>query len=227
LLETNQEFLPEIDFEENTPKTVESDDNDLFARENVLLDANQQFLPETVIQESTSKTSEPVLQIADDEDLLKRPESEDAFSEGTSEFEIIENESAALEYIRAQAEQIEDADTGNFASVLDEFADLEGLLVLEEEVISTPDISISDMDFAELEELLDEEKASTVTAIPVNNVTSKTVSSELTDEFGDLEKLLKEADQTISHSPTVILSTVKISVLRVVLRDLKKQCGCR
>jgi len=209
LLEANQEFLPEIDFEENTPKTVESDDNDLFARENVLLDANQQFLPETVIQESTSKTSEPVLQIADDEDLLKRPESEDAFSEGTSEFEIIENESAALEYIRAQAEQIEDADTANLASVLDEFADLEGLLVLEEEVISTPDISISDMDFAELEELLDEEKASTVTAIPVNNVISKTVSSELTDEFGDLEKLLKEADQTISHSPTVILSTGK------------------
>ncbi|MBD0262260.1 MAG: response regulator [Tolypothrix sp. Co-bin9] len=209
LLEANQEVLPEIHFEENTPKIVESDDNDLFARENLLLDANQQFLPETVIQESTSKSSEPLLQIADDEDLLKIPESEDAFSEGTSEFEIIENESAALDYIRAQAEQIEDADTENLASVLDEFADLEGLLVLEEEVISTPDIEISDMDFAELEELLDEEKASTITAIPVNNVSSKTASSELTDEFGDLDKLLKQADQTISHSPTVILSTGK------------------
>ncbi|MGI8500718.1 MAG: response regulator [Hassallia sp.] len=178
--------------------------NDLFSGENLLLDPNQEVLPETVIQESTS---EAVLEIADDEDLLEIPESEDAFNEATSEVEIIENESAALEYIRAEAKAIEDTDTADLASVLDEFADLEALL--EEEVTSTPDIEISDIDFADLEALLGEEKASAVTPIAVNNVNTKAVSYELPDEFGDLEKLLKEADQTISHSPTVTSSIGK------------------
>ncbi|MGI2908102.1 response regulator [Tolypothrix sp. VBCCA 56010] len=177
--------------------------NDLFSGENLLL-PNQEFLPEPTIEESTS---EAVLEVADDEDLLEIPESEGAFNEETSEVEIIENESATLEYIRAETKALEDADTANSASVLDEFADLEALL--QEEVTSTPDMEISDMDFADLEALLGEEKASTVTPIAVNNVTSKAVSSELPDEFGDLEKLLKEADQTISHSPTVTSSTSK------------------
>ncbi|MBD2604406.1 response regulator [Scytonema hofmannii FACHB-248] len=165
--------------------------NDLFSGENLLLDPNQEFL---------SKTVETALEVADDEDLLEIRESEVAFNE------IIENESVALEYIRAEAKVIEDVDTANNASVLDEFADLETLL--EDEVTSTPDIEISDMDFADLEALLGEEKASTVTPT-VNHVTSSSVSSELPDEFGDLEKLLKEADQTISHSPTVTSSTGK------------------
>jgi chemotaxis protein histidine kinase CheA/ActR/RegA family two-component response regulator len=171
--------------------------NDLFATENFLLDPNQEFLPKTV---------ETALEVADDEDLLEIRESEVAFNEVTSEVEIIENESVALEYIRAQTKAIEDVDTANYASVLDEFADLETLL--EDEVTSIPDIEISDMDFADLEALLGQEKASTVTPT-VNHVTSSSVSSELADEFGDLEKLLKEADQTISHSPTVTSSTGK------------------
>ncbi|NEU74057.1 response regulator [Hassallia byssoidea VB512170] len=223
LLEVNQEFLPEtvVESDDNNdllktenllvsnqeffPETVvESDDNnDLLKTENLLLEVNQEFLPEPTIEESTS---EAVLEVADDEDLLEIPESSDAFSEATSEVEIIENESATLEYIRAETKALEDADTANSASVLDEFADLEALL--EEEVTSTPDIEISDIDFADLEALLGEEKASTVTPT-VNNVTSKAVSSELPNEFGDLEKLLKEADQTISHSPTVTSSTSK------------------
>ncbi|MBW4569068.1 MAG: response regulator [Tolypothrix carrinoi HA7290-LM1] len=196
LVEENHEFLPET--------VVESDDNnDLLKTENLLVEENHEFLPETDIEESTF---EAVLEVADDEDLLEIPESSDAFNEPTSEVEIIENESAALEYIRAETKAIEDADTANSASVLDEFADLEALL--EEEVTSTPDIEISDIDFADLEALLGEEKASTVTPT-VNNVTRLAVSSELPNEFGDLEKLLKEADQTISHSPTVTSSTSK------------------
>ncbi len=174
--------------------------NDLFSGENLLLDPNQEFLLETVIEESTPKAVEAVLEVANNEDLLEIPESEDAFNEATSEVEIIENESVALEYIRAQGKTLEGTD------VLDEFADLETLL--EEEVTSTRDIEISDMDFADLEALLDQEKASTVTPT-VNNVISSTEFSELPDEFGDLEKLLKEIDQTRSHSPTVTSSTSK------------------
>ncbi|GAX42519.1 CheA signal transduction histidine kinase [Tolypothrix sp. NIES-4075] len=196
LVEENQEFLTET--------VVETDNNNVLATENLLVEENQEFLPETTIEESTS---EAVLEIADDEDLLEIPESENAFNEAISEVEIIENESATLEYIRAETKALEDVDTANSASVLDEFADLEALL--KEEVTSTPDMEISDIDFADLEALLGEEKASTVTPIAVNNVTSKAVSSELPDEFGDLEKLLKEADQTISHSPTVTSSTGK------------------
>jgi chemotaxis protein histidine kinase CheA/ActR/RegA family two-component response regulator len=203
LPEANQDFILETAIEENTPN-VESDDNDLFVKENLLGEENhQEVLLETDIEESTSLA---ILEVADDEDLLEIPESEDAFNESTSEVEIIENESVALEYIRAQAKAIEDADQANLVSVLDEFADLEALL--EEELTSTPDIEISDMDFADLEALLGEEKASTITPT-VNNVTNQTVSSELPDEFGDLQKLLKEADQTISYSPTITSSKGK------------------
>jgi chemosensory pili system protein ChpA (sensor histidine kinase/response regulator) len=233
LLVPNQEFLPETVIEESTAKVESHENNDLFATENLLVKENQEFLPETIVESDENNdlfatenllveenhkevlpetvieesTSVAVLEVADDEDLLEIPEYEDAFSEATSQVEIIENESAALEYIRAEAKALEDADTANSASVLDEFADLEALL--EEEVTSTPDMEISDMDFADLEALLGEEKASTVTPIAVNNVTRLAVSSELADEFGDLEKLLKEADQTISHSPTVTTSTGK------------------
>jgi chemotaxis protein histidine kinase CheA/ActR/RegA family two-component response regulator len=191
-----------------TEEKVDLLDNDLFTGENFLIKPNQEeFVPETAIEETRPQASEAVLEIADDEDLLEIPEYQDTFSQPTSEVEIIENESAALEYITAQTQQIEDVDTANLAFV-DEFADLEALL--NDEVISTPDISISDMHFADLDALLDGEKLpSSVAPIAINNVSSKAVSSELADEFGDLEKLLKEADQTISHSSTPTSSTGK------------------
>jgi chemotaxis protein histidine kinase CheA/CheY-like chemotaxis protein len=190
---TETSFSPDENLAESELNLI----NDLFATENFLLDPNQKFIPETVIEESTPKTVETVLEVANDEDFLEISESEDVFNEATSQVEIIEN-------IRAEAKAIKNVDTANYASVLDEFADLETLL--EDEVTSTPDIEISDMDFADLEALLGEEKASTV--IPtINNVTTKSVSSELPDEFGDLEKLLK--DQTISHSTTVTSNTGK------------------
>jgi chemotaxis protein histidine kinase CheA/ActR/RegA family two-component response regulator len=191
---TEISFYPDKNLAESELNSI----TDLFATENFLLYPNQEFLLETVIQESTPKAVEAVLEVANDKDFLEIPESEDAFDEATSEVEIIENESAALEYMKAQSKTLEDADTANSASVLDEFTDLEALL--EEELTSTPDIEISDMDFANLEALLGEEKAS-------NNVSSQIVSSELADKFGDLEKLL--TDQTISHSPTVTSSTGK------------------
>ncbi|MBD2356985.1 response regulator [Tolypothrix sp. FACHB-123] len=97
----------------------------------------------------------------------------------------------------------------------DEFADLETLL---KEEFASP---IPDEDFAALEALLDTEKDdnSSVAAAPVYpqklqpttaNNSSNTVSApEIEDEFGDLEKLLAEADQTISHSPSTKANTGK------------------
>ncbi|MBD2163063.1 response regulator [Calothrix membranacea FACHB-236] len=92
----------------------------------------------------------------------------------------------------------------------DEFAELETLL---EEELASP---LQEEDFAALEALLDADLNEEPSAAPLpvypqqsqpptayNNANTATTSSELEDEFGDLEKLLAEADQTISHSPSI------------------------
>ncbi|QIR41400.1 hybrid sensor histidine kinase/response regulator [Tolypothrix sp. PCC 7910] len=92
----------------------------------------------------------------------------------------------------------------------DEFAELETLL---EEELASP---LPEEDFAALEALLDTDLNEQPSAAPLpvypqqsqpstayNNVSTAATSSELEDEFGDLEKLLAEADQTISHSPSI------------------------
>ncbi|MDZ8052624.1 MAG: response regulator [Aulosira sp. ZfuVER01] len=89
----------------------------------------------------------------------------------------------------------------------DEFADLETLL---DEEFSTP---IAEEDFAALEALLDEDNDEEIAAPPsvypqqqplttANNANNTAISLEIDDEFSDLEKLLAEADQSISHSPS-------------------------
>ncbi len=97
----------------------------------------------------------------------------------------------------------------------DEFADLETLL--EEEFAS----HIPDEDFAALEALLDgdNEEETSVAPAPVSpqqlkapttaNNANAVTSVEIDDEFSDLEKLLAEADQTISHSPSTKPKTGK------------------
>ncbi|MBW4644677.1 MAG: response regulator [Goleter apudmare HA4340-LM2] len=106
--------------------------------------------------------------------------------------------------------------------VEDEFADLEALL--EEELGPVPKAtSIQEEDFAALEALLggDNKEETPIASTPVysqkfkpatpqKNANKVVASIELGDEFGDLEKLLAEADQTISHSPTVKSNTSKI-----------------
>ncbi|MBD2346375.1 hybrid sensor histidine kinase/response regulator [Anabaena subtropica] len=94
--------------------------------------------------------------------------------------------------------------------IQDEFADLEALL--EVEVTSSANsASIAANDFAALEALLGEDNLETATdeqqpAVAKNRQTNSsipTTSFDLGDEFSDLEKLLAEADQTISlSSPT-------------------------
>ncbi|BAZ30422.1 CheA signal transduction histidine kinase [Cylindrospermum sp. NIES-4074] len=95
------------------------------------------------------------------------------------------------------------------SSVLDEFAELEALLGDElAPVVNTA--AIPEEDFAALEALLGSDNDEAV-AMPSEKPQSETqpvlaqthnvVSSPVIDEFDDLEKLLAEADQTISHSP--------------------------
>ncbi|MDZ7959021.1 MAG: response regulator, partial [Aulosira sp. DedQUE10] len=98
----------------------------------------------------------------------------------------------------------------------DEFSELETLL---EEDLASP---LPEEDFAALEALLDEDhnEEPSVAPLPVypqqlqppttyNNASTAVTSADLDDEFGDLEKLLAEADQTISHSPSSKSNTGK------------------
>jgi chemotaxis protein histidine kinase CheA/ActR/RegA family two-component response regulator len=129
--------------------------------------------------------------------------------------------SAELEVVSTQTPETEIAvEEDTYFS--DEFADLEALL--EEELVPIPkETSIPEEDFAALEALLggENEQETPITPAPVysqqfkpaatqNNVSKVVTSLDMGDEFSDLEKLLAEADQTISHSPTVKSNTSKI-----------------
>ncbi|NDJ23427.1 response regulator [Nostoc sp. B(2019)] len=130
-------------------------------------------------------------------------EAENTIVTSTEELEVTSVEAAALE---------------NDSPILDEFADLEALLG-EEVAPSSNATSIPEVDFAALEALLGEDNTETATISnyqqsfrtqpvlipPVNTVSLPRIE----DEFGDLEKLLAEADQTISHSSLVKSNTGK------------------
>ncbi|MBE8988625.1 response regulator [Nostoc sp. LEGE 12450] len=98
----------------------------------------------------------------------------------------------------------------------DDFADLEALLG-EEVALNPKATSIPEVDFAALEELLGTDNDSDVhdglrQRQPFNTqpvLAKNDVPSPAIDEFGDLEKLLAEADQTISHSPAAKSNTSK------------------
>ncbi|MEH1790381.1 MAG: response regulator [Nostoc sp.] len=91
----------------------------------------------------------------------------------------------------------------------DEFADLEALLGEELAPISKTK-EIPEVDFAALEELLGTDSGS-IQPQDIQPVLAKNPIPlpAIKDEFGDLEKLLAEADQTISHSPVVKSNTSK------------------
>ncbi|AHJ26781.1 response regulator [Nodularia spumigena] len=96
--------------------------------------------------------------------------------------------------------------------IQDEFAELEALL--EEEAAESSDASIPEKDFADLEALLntsDDDQEGTVFndklsyapqfELTTNQAPRNSIElSDADDEFSDLEKLLAEADQSISHS---------------------------
>ncbi|WP_089093228.1 hybrid sensor histidine kinase/response regulator [Nodularia sp. NIES-3585] len=116
--------------------------------------------------------------------------------------------------VTSPAESISEHDT----DIQDDFAELEALLEEEEEAaaVSYSASSMPEDDFASLEALLNPTDEQEVTVshqqpsyapqfeLTTNQVASNPIASvDVNDEFSDLEKLLAEADQTISHSPPV------------------------
>ncbi|MEH2191617.1 MAG: response regulator, partial [Nostoc sp.] len=118
--------------------------------------------------------------------------------------------------IAASTEELVTTETLEIAAPDDGFADLEALLG-EEVALNPKATSIPEVDFAALEELLGTDNESDVyngprQPQPLNTqpvLAKNTISSLAIDEFGDLEKLLAEADQTISHSPVAKSNTSK------------------
>ncbi|HYW22014.1 MAG TPA: response regulator, partial [Nodularia sp. (in: cyanobacteria)] len=105
----------------------------------------------------------------------------------------------------------------------DEFAELEALLELEESAAPSSDGStMAEEDFADLEALLntnnlddqevtlsnDQPSYAPQFELTTNQGSSYIIaSSDIDDDFSDLEKLLAEADQTISHSSSTKAKT--------------------
>lgn len=209
-IEENNNLETDFDFTENTgfESTELGFVDDLLFTETPLLEAaNQEELGEnaaTIDSQAVNEVTQTVIQEDVETDLWDIGE----ISESAS---VSEGENAIV----AQTEELATIETIEIVAPEDEFADLEALL--GEEVASIPKASIPEVDFAALEELLgtDNDEAATISSErqPFNTqpalAKNAIQSSVIEDEFGDLEKLLAEADQTISHSPLVKSNTSK------------------
>ncbi|MHC5937403.1 hybrid sensor histidine kinase/response regulator [Nostoc sp.] len=170
--------------------------DDLFGSFDENTDENSQLLFETVIQEDVETH---LWDLGETPEAAPVSERENVIIAPTEEL--------------ATTETIEE----------DEFADLAALL--GEEVAPIPKTKeMPEVDFAALEELLgtDNDEADVISSDvydglrqrqPLNTqpvLAKNAIPSPATDEFGDLEKLLAEADQTISHAPVVKSNASKI-----------------
>ncbi|MBG1270348.1 hybrid sensor histidine kinase/response regulator [Nostoc sp. WHI] len=216
-IEENNNLETDFDFTENTVfESTELDFvNDLLFTETSLIEAaNQEESgeePTTIDSQVVHEFTQTVIQEDVETDLWD-------IGEISESAPVSEEENAIV----AQTEELAMIETIEIVAPEDEFADLEALL--KEEVASIPKASIPEVDFAALEELLgtDNDEAATISsdvydglrqrqpfntqpALAKNSIPSPVIE----DEFGDLEKLLAEADQTISHSPVVKSNTSK------------------
>ncbi|MCF2145514.1 response regulator [Desmonostoc muscorum LEGE 12446] len=119
---------------------------------------------------------------------------------------VLEEENAV-----ALTEELTETETVEVVASEDEFANLEALL--GEQLAPVPKAKqIPELDFAALEELLgtDKNEAAVSSRQPLTQpIPPKISPPPRTDEFSDLEKLLAEADQTISHSTLAKSNTSK------------------
>ncbi|MEH1778007.1 MAG: response regulator [Nostoc sp.] len=190
-LETTFEFTENTDFE-----------NDLLLTATTLIVAvNQEELGENTTKidsEAINDFTQTVIQEDVETDLWNLGEISEvaAVSEGENAIIAPTEELATTEPIEEIASE-------------DEFADLEALLGEELAPISKTK-EIPEVDFAALEELLGTDSGS-IQPQDIQPVLAKNPIPlpAIKDEFGDLEKLLAEADQTISHSPVVKSNTSK------------------
>ncbi|MEJ1933745.1 response regulator, partial [Nostoc sp. NIES-2111] len=160
---------------------------------------------------SNSTSNELELITTDDSQEVINAEATDEFADLSA---LLGDVSPVSEVLAKAEENATIASTDTH--IQDEFADLETLLGEESTSSNDHDVIAID-DFAALEALLGEDNteaphepqpavAKVITITP--NVPP--VSPDLGDEFSDLEKLLAEADQSISHSSSVKQTVGKI-----------------
>jgi chemotaxis protein histidine kinase CheA/CheY-like chemotaxis protein len=199
-----------FDFTENTVF-----ENDLLLTETALLEAlNQEKLEENAAKIDSEPESKPVNEFT--QTVIQEDVETDLWElEETSEATPV---SEAENTIIATIEELATTETIEEVAPEDEFADLEALLT--EEVAPIPKAKkIPEVDFAALEELLGTDNDRNVhdelrQPFDTQPVLAKNPipSPAIKDEFGDLEKLLAEANQTIAHSPVVKSNTSKVSL---------------
>ncbi|BDI19892.1 hypothetical protein ANSO36C_56940 [Nostoc cf. commune SO-36] len=192
-LETTFEFTENILFENDL----------LFTETDLIEEVNQEELEENTAAIDFTQT---VIQEDVETELWNIGETSQVAAVSEAENAII-----------APTEELAITETIEEVSSEDEFADLEALL--GEEVAPIPKSKeIPEVDFAALEELLGTDNNSDVydglrqrQPLEIQPVLAKNPipSPAIKDEFGDLEKLLAEADQTISHSPSIKSNTTK------------------
>ncbi|MEH2268042.1 MAG: response regulator, partial [Nostoc sp.] len=185
-------------------------ENDLLFTEITIPEAvNQEELEEnaaTIDSEAVNDFTQTVIQEDVETDLWDLGETSEVAA-------VSEGENAII----APPEELATTETIEEVTPEDEFADLAALLGEEVAPISKAK-EIPEVDFAALEELLgtdndrdvydglrQRQPFDTQPVLAKNTIPSPAIK----DEFGDLEKLLAEADQTISHSPSVKSNTSK------------------
>ncbi|QFS43922.1 response regulator [Nostoc sphaeroides] len=204
-LEAAFEFPENTDFEDTELGFA----NDLLFTETALSEVeNQKELRESAIRidlQDVNDFTQTVIQEGVETDLWDLAETSEPVP-------VSEGENAIVTSI----EELVTTENVEVVAPEDDFADLEALL--GEEVPLNPKArEIPEVDFAALEELLGTDNASDANDglrqhQPFNTqpvLAKNAIPSPAIDEFGDLEKLLAEADQTISHSPSVKSNTNK------------------
>ncbi|MGF1934695.1 MAG: hybrid sensor histidine kinase/response regulator, partial [Nostoc sp. ChiQUE02] len=210
-IEENNNLESTFEFAENTDfgGTKLGIANDLlFTETDLPKAANQEELGEnaaTIDLQALNEFTQTVIQEDVETDLWDLKETSEVAA-------VSEGENAII----APTEELATTETIEEVAPEDEFADLAALL--GEEVASIPKAKeIPEVDFAALEELLGTDDRDVYDGLrqrqPLDTqpVLAKNAipSPAIKDEFGDLEKLLAEADQTISHSPVVKSNTNK------------------
>ncbi|MDZ8031834.1 response regulator [Nostoc sp. DedSLP04] len=212
------ELSETISFGETSDSALsEAQPGDLFGS----FDENPQLLFEdvatnelTYIQMET--TENPVDELSE---TINFGETSDSVQTSPEFLETEENNNLEITFDKRENTVVENnllfTKTTEIVAQEDEFADLAALL--EEDVAPIPKAKkIPEVDFAALEDLLSTDNNNDVydglrQRQPFNTqpVSAKnpTPSPAIKDEFGDLEKLLAEANQTISHSTVVKSNT--------------------
>ncbi|WP_445626525.1 response regulator [Nostoc sp. DSM 114167] len=214
---TVDELSETISFGETSDSALsKAQPGDLFGS----LDENSQLLFEVATNELTYIQMDTTENTVDElSETINFEETSDSVQTSPEVLETEENNNLEITFDTRENTVVENnlllTKTTEIVAQEDEFADLAALL--EEDIVPIPKAKkIPEVDFAALEDLLSTDNNNDVydglrQRQPFNTqpVSAKnaTPSPAIKDEFGDLEKLLAEANQTISHSTVVKSNT--------------------